>query len=129
MGYNKKMSEEINLGKINNQNITQVPFYYFINFLKAKANSENINFYTQEESYTSKCSCLDLEKIRKKDNYLGKRIKRGLFKSKKGYYINSDVNGAVNILRKHLKVNGIEFNMNSDRFKGISVYPKRIKVS
>lgn len=31
---------------------------------------------------------------------IGKRVKRGLFRSSTGRYINADVNGAVNILRK-----------------------------
>ena len=33
-------------------------------------------------------------------NFSGKRIHRGLYKSKKGIIINADVNGASNILRK-----------------------------
>ena len=32
--------------------------------------------------------------------FSGKRLKRGLYKSKKGHLINADVNGAGNILRK-----------------------------
>ena len=32
--------------------------------------------------------------------YLGKRIRRGLFKSSTGNLINADINGAINILRK-----------------------------
>ena len=31
---------------------------------------------------------------------LGKRIKRGLYQTSKGYILNADVNGALNILRK-----------------------------
>ena len=51
------------------------------------------------ESHTSKCSALDFESIEHYDVYIGKRIKRSLFRSKGGLYINSDVNGAFNILR------------------------------
>ena len=32
----------------------------------------------------------------------GKRIKRGLYRAGKGQYLNSDVNGAINIMRKEL---------------------------
>jgi putative transposase len=32
--------------------------------------------------------------------YLGKRISRGLFKSKEGIIINADINASFNILRK-----------------------------
>ena len=53
-----------------------------------------------DESYTSKCSFLDNEPIRKHKKYMGKRLYRGLFKSKKGILINSDINGAYNILKK-----------------------------
>ena len=38
--------------------------------------------------------------MQKQDNYLGKRIHRGLFKSSTGKVINADLNGAVGILRK-----------------------------
>ena len=38
--------------------------------------------------------------MRKQDNYLGKRVKRGLFKSSCGKVLNADINGAIGILRK-----------------------------
>ena len=41
-----------------------------------------------------------MEDICKHDSYLGKRVKRGLFKSAIGKVINADVNGAINIGRK-----------------------------
>ena len=41
-----------------------------------------------------------MEDICKHDSYLGKRVKRGLFKSAIGKVINADVNGALNIGRK-----------------------------
>ena len=65
-----------------------------------KCEKIGINVIVSNESYTSKCSFLDSEEIKKHSNYLGKRIKRGLFKSSKGYLINADVNGSLNILRK-----------------------------
>lgn len=34
------------------------------------------------------------------ENYLGKRVKRGLFQSSIGKVLNADVNGALGILRK-----------------------------
>ena len=42
---------------------------------------------------------MDLEPIQKHSEYIGKRIKRGLFKYSNGL-INSDINGSLNILRK-----------------------------
>ena len=38
--------------------------------------------------------------MKKQENYLGKRIKRGLFKSSVGKLVNADINGAIGILRK-----------------------------
>lgn len=55
---------------------------------------------TVEESYTSKCSFIDGEDMCHHDRYLGRRIKRGLFRSKEGILINADLNGALNIIRK-----------------------------
>ena len=59
---------------------------------------------TDEETYTSKCSFLDNESVEKHDDYMGKRIKRGLFMSSVGTLINADVNGACNIMKKHLGI-------------------------
>ena len=41
-----------------------------------------------------------MEPIEKHDAYLGKRVKRGLFKSLDSIKYNADLNGALNILRK-----------------------------
>ena len=100
VGYNEEWKENINLGKRNNQNFVNIPFYTFINQLEYKCKKEGINVILTEESYTSKCSFLDNEPIEKHENYLGKRIKRGLFKSAEGKLINADLNGSLNILKK-----------------------------
>ena len=49
---------------------------------------------------SSKCSFLDFEPIKKHEQYLGKRVKRGLFKSQSGKHYSADLNGSLNILRK-----------------------------
>ena len=100
VGYNEEWKENINLGKKNNQSFVNIPFYTLIKQLEYKCKLEGINFVLTEESYTSKCSFLDNEKVCKHENYLGKRIKRGLFKSKEGKLINADLNGSLNILKK-----------------------------
>lgn len=38
--------------------------------------------------------------MKHQEKYLGKRIKRGLFKSSVGKVLNADINGAIGILRK-----------------------------
>ena len=100
IGYNEEWKQNINLGRRNNQSFVGVPFYVFIKQLEYKCKLEGINVITTEESYTSKCSFLDSEPLRKHSIYKGKRIKRGLFKTFKGKLINADLNGSLNILRK-----------------------------
>ena len=100
IGYNKEWKQETGMSKMNNQNFVQIPHRKFIDMLQYKCKLEGINVLFQEESYTSKCSFIDDEPIKKHTEYLGKRIKRGLFKSKEGFLLNADVNGALNILRK-----------------------------
>ena len=100
IGYNEEWKQNINIGRRNNQSFVGIPFYAFIKQLEYKCKLEGINVVTTEESYTSKCSFLDNEPLRKHNNYAGKRIKRGLFKSAKGKLINADLNGSLNILRK-----------------------------
>ena len=100
IGYNEEWKQNINLGRTNNQSFVNIPFLTFINQLDYKCKLEGINVILTEESYTSKCSFLDGETIEKHESYLGKRIKRGLFKSAKGKLINADLNGSLNILKK-----------------------------
>ena len=101
IGYNKNWKQDINLGKRNNQNFVQIPFYALIEYIKYKAQEKNIEVITHEESYTSKCSFIDDEAVCKYEVYAGKRVKRGLFRrSKTGIEINADINAAYNIARK-----------------------------
>ena len=100
IGYSKEWKQDINIGKKNNQNFVNIPFLAYINQLKYKCELEGIELILTEESYTSKCSFIDLEIMVKQESYLGKRIKRGLFKSKTGKVINADLNGSYNIMRK-----------------------------
>lgn len=65
-----------------------------------KQKKPGINVVTVKESYTSKCSALDKEEIKKHNKYKGKRIKRGLFRTCGKFLLNADVNGSLNILRK-----------------------------
>lgn len=84
----------------NNQNFISIPFRTFINQVKYKAEQVGIKIIIHEESYTSKCDALSLEDLKHKEHYFGKRIKRGMFRSKTGEIINADINGSLNILRK-----------------------------
>ena len=100
IGKNDGWKQGIHNGKQNNQNFVSIPHTRFIDQLTYKAALVSIKVIINEESHTSKCSFLDNEPICHHDSYVGKRIKRGLFRSAKGLFINADLNGALNIIRK-----------------------------
>ena len=81
-----------------------------------------IKVITTEESYTSKCSAPDLETICFHSAYLGRRVKRGMFKTSSGLMVNADVNGSLNIGRK---VVGDGYVPNS--IEDVVVHPVRVK--
>ena len=105
VGYNKEWKQDTKMGKVNNQNFVHIPFYRLINLLAYKCRLKGIKFQTITESYTSKCSFVDNEEIKKHTTYSGKRITRELFKTKNGLIINADINGAYNILKKYMQKN------------------------
>ena len=116
------MKQDINIGKVNNQNFVQVPIMRFADIMKYKCELEGIKVILNEESYTSKCSFLDGEKICKHTKYLGRRVKRGLFVSKNGIKINADVNGAYNIMKKAIP------NVFANGIEGVGVHPSVLTV-
>jgi IS605 OrfB family transposase len=100
IGKNDNWKQNLNLGKRTNQSFTSIPHARFIQQLEYKAQLAGIKVTVTEESYTSKCSFLDFEPIKKQTEYLGKRVKRGLFEASNGKKYNADLNGSLNILRK-----------------------------
>lgn len=123
IGKNINWKQDINIGKQNNQNFVQIPFNKLIDMLNYKCLLEGIECRIVNESYTSKCSFLDNEDVKKHNNYKGKRIKRGLFKTNKGYLINSDVNGSYNIMKK-----AFPNLFDNDGIEGLSVVPLKLNV-
>ena len=99
IGYNEGWKQKIKLGKKTNQNFCFLPFLKLINKIKYKAELEGIEVILTEESYTSKSSFFDSDPL-KSSEFSGKRIKRGLYKTKDGFIVNADVNGSLNIGRK-----------------------------
>jgi IS605 OrfB family transposase len=107
VGYNPTLKQGINLGTRNNQNFTSIPIFTLRAKLESLCTRYGINYVEQEESYTSQSSFLDNDPlpVYNADNpttvkFSGKRIKRGLYRTSKGYLVSSDANGAANILRK-----------------------------
>lgn len=106
-GHNEDQKQNICIGRQNNQNFVSIPFCRFLDILRYTAAKAGIPVVTREESYTSRASLLDLDVIptyKKGDttNYTfsGKRVRRGQYKTDRGLFINADINGAGNILRK-----------------------------
>jgi len=100
IGDNKNWKQNINIGKRNNQNFVSVPFSKLIQMISYKAEEVGIRVKTTEESYTSKIDHLANEEMKKQEKYLGRRVKRGLFRSSLDIILNADVNGAIGIMRK-----------------------------
>ena len=106
IGKNKDWKQKVKLKKKNKQNFIQIPFNNLISKIKEKLSCYGIEVLEQEESYTSKASALDFDKIPVYNGksagtkFSGRRTKRGLYKTKQGVLINADLNGALNIMRK-----------------------------
>lgn len=100
IGKNPQWKQASRLGRRNNQNFVSIPHAQFVAMLSYKAQLAGLQVIITEESYTSKTSFLDLELVEKRQVYLGRRIKRGLFRASDGRLINADVNGSFNVIRK-----------------------------
>jgi putative transposase len=55
--------------------------------------------------------------------FSGRRVKRGLYKSKAGVKFSSDINGSYNILRKVVP------NAFADGIKGVVVHPVKVTLT
>ncbi len=105
-GWNKGQKDGIDIGGKNNQKFVQIPTAKLKQRIHELCEIYAIQFIETEESYTSQASFLDGDIIpvygEKPDNWKasGKRIKRGLYRTRNRVLINADCNGAANILRK-----------------------------
>ena len=107
MGHSDFWKTRVNIGCKNNQNFVGIPFNQFIHTLRVTAYKYGIQVIENEESYTSKASFLDNDGIpvyskscKEKYSFSGRRMKRGMYKSKDGILINADVNASLNIIKK-----------------------------
>ena len=124
IGKNKNWKQEVNIGRKNNQNFVAIPLARLINMITYKAELCGIIVKTTEESYTSKCSALDNESLCHHTKYLGRRIKRGLFKTRDKYILNADTNGALNIIRKVIS----NFSIRENEIQGFAVSPRFLTI-
>ncbi|MDV3000206.1 MAG: IS607 family transposase ISTvo1 [Chroococcopsis gigantea SAG 12.99] len=125
IGWNENFKDSPNLGRVNNQKFVSIPHKRLIEQLEYKGLMAGIEVVLIEEAYTSLCSYLDNEPIGKHEKYLGKRVKRGSFRTADNFLINSDVNASLNIGRLYReKVAG---NTKVHPVEGVLVHPVRVK--
>ena len=123
IGHNDGWKQNVRLGKRNNQNFVSIPFGMLIGQLEYKAEDVGIRVVLQNEAHTSKCSFLDNEPVCHREEYAGRRIKRGLFRASDGRLINADLQAAYNIVKKAFP------NAFADGIEGIGVCPRRLSVA
>ncbi len=111
-GWGQGIKDKIQLGKKHNQNFVQIPTAKLKERIRQLCEETGIQFHEVEESYTSKTSFLDGDflpnlsekplgwKPSGKRGKKGDGIGRGQYKTKAGLLINSDCQGAINIVRK-----------------------------
>ena len=106
MGWNEGFKTNTNLGNLNNQKFIQMPLGKLKSRVKQLCDLHRIRFIETEEAYTSKASFLDGDSLPKYGEKpiewkaSGNRIKRGLYRTADGFFVNADLNGAANILSK-----------------------------
>ncbi|MCR2823555.1 hypothetical protein [Lederbergia panacisoli] len=91
-----------------------------------------IEFFRQEESYTSQSSFLDEDpipeydkKVKEKRTFSGKRVFRGLYRTSRSILVNADLNGAANTLRKCTHTSALAGKV----ARGLLAVPVRIKLA
>lgn len=105
IGNNSGWKNEINMGRVNNQNFVNISHTKLFHQLQYKGALRGIEVIFTEESYTSKASFFDKDELPvygQTDNptFSGRRVERGLYQDGKGNLWNADLNGAANIMRK-----------------------------
>lgn len=115
-GWNQGNKDSINIGKKNNQEFVQIPTAKLKDRMAQLCKQYGLRFVETEESYTSKASFLDNDflptfgekpeswkpsgKRGQKQKGVQHNLGRGGYQTSLGWRINSDCNGAVNIIRK-----------------------------
>ena len=100
-----------------NKEFVQLPLQTLVQNIEYKAKLRGIEVIKINESYTSGVSAIDKELITKENYNIKRRICRGLFITNEGKKINADINGSLNILRKYVKNNipNLEIEMDNGR--------------
>ena len=99
IGRNAGWKQRSSMGKRKNQNFVSIPYHILIEMIQYKAALAGITVKLTVESYTSGTSYLDGEYPDREHYKKSRRIKRGLFRSNAGIFINADVNAAYQIMK------------------------------
>lgn len=106
-GHNDGVKDGVGFKKKDNQNFVCIPERMFLKILEHVGAQYGIPVVIREESYTSQASVIGLDDIPtygeedgKTYDFSGKRIRRGLYRTKDGTILNADINGAANTIRK-----------------------------
>jgi putative transposase len=106
VGWNEGIKDGANMGKQNNQQFVQMPLAKLKTRIEQLCEIYAIRYVETEEANTSCTSYLDGDSLpehgQKPDGWKasGKRVKRGLYRSKDGSVVNADLQASANILRK-----------------------------
>lgn len=130
-GYSDGFQEIKNKHKHVKQNFKFLPYGRMKERLKFLCERAGIHYIVQEESYTSLASFFDNDEMPiwnpqnpKQGTFSGSRIHRGLYRTSNKTYLNADVNGALNIMRKS-KLNDIKPDI--EQCRGSVITPLRIR--
>jgi len=130
-GWNKGQKQECQMGNINNQNFVAIPTGRLKERMAELCQRYGIEFMEVEEAYSSQGSFLDGDELpnygAKPDGWLpsGKRVKRGLYQTAKGWLVNADANAAANLLRKVSRTLGLCLKELS---RGVLTTPLRVSL-
>jgi putative transposase len=116
VGWNEGIKNGCAMGRKSNQQFVQMPLAKLKERIKQLCEIYDIRYVETEEANTSSSSYLDGDSLpqhgQKPDGWKasGKRIKRGLYRTKNGNLINADLNGAANILSKVARNFGVDLS-------------------
>lgn len=106
----------------------QIPIQKLVDMIRYKAELLGIEVALVQEHYTSGVSAYDLEPLDKRHYNTNRRIRRGLFRTNDGYLVSSDVNGSLNILRRHDK-HVVPILISELRDNGCLNHPARVRIA
>lgn len=104
-GYNEIIHKSSHKEKVKDSNFIPIPLDQLRQKLAYLCAKNGITYIEQEESFTSKASFFDNDPIpvygsKNIPVFSGTRVHRGMYQTASGEFLNADVNGALNILKK-----------------------------